>query len=157
MNYCEFNSPIGLILIAGDELGLRHIVLQAGALPMAAKPDWQHCPDGFKDAKRQLAEYFAGQRCEFDLKLAPQGTAFQCEVWQALQGIPYGKTASYGEIARAIGRPKAVRALGAANGRNPLPVVIPCHRVIGANGSLTGYAGGLELKQTLLALEHAHD
>ena len=105
------------------------------------------------EACRQLREYFAGQRRSFQLPLAPQGTPFQQQVWQALAEIPYGETRTYGEIAEAIGRKGASRAVGAANHRNPLPIFIPCHRVIGANGSLTGYAGGLETKRFLLALE----
>lgn len=104
-------------------------------------------------AERELQEYFAGQRRQFDLPLAPQGTPFQQSVWQALRQIPYGQTASYKQIAQAIGHPTACRAVGGANNKNPLPIFIPCHRVIGAGGSLTGYAGGLDLKQGLLALE----
>jgi methylated-DNA-[protein]-cysteine S-methyltransferase len=103
----------------------------------------------------QLAEYFRGDRRRFDLPLAPRGTDFQREVWRALADIPYGETRSYSEIARAIGRPRAVRAVGAANGRNPLPIVVPCHRVIGSDGSLTGFAGGLSAKTCLLELEGA--
>ena len=105
------------------------------------------------EAERQLAEYFAGKRKTFDLPLAPKGTAFQRSVWQALRDIPYGETRSYGEIARAVGNPKASRAVGMANHRNPVPVLIPCHRVIGADGTLTGYGGGTERKALLLALE----
>jgi len=101
----------------------------------------------------QLAEYFAGRRRTFDLELAPAGTPFQCDVWRALREIPYGETIPYSELARRIGRPKSVRAVGAANGANPIPIVIPCHRVIGMNGTLTGYGGGIEKKQWLLALE----
>lgn len=105
------------------------------------------------DAGTQLREYFAGERREFDLPLKPAGTEFQQAVWQALQNIPYGQTASYGEVARAVGRPKAVRAVGGANHKNPIVVIIPCHRVIGADGSLTGYGSGLPVKQKLLRLE----
>src|SRR5690606_32489233 len=101
----------------------------------------------------QLGAYFAGELQAFDLPLAPEGTPFQRTVWQALQSIPYGQTISYGELAQEIGRPTASRAVGAANGRNPLPIVIPCHRVIGGNGSLTGYGGGLRFKKALLSLE----
>jgi methylated-DNA-[protein]-cysteine S-methyltransferase len=101
----------------------------------------------------QLDEYFAGKRQEFDLPLAPAGTDFQCQVWQGLQEIPFGETWSYGELARHVGRPKASRAVGAANGLNPIPVIIPCHRVIGSNGKLTGFGGGLETKSFLLKLE----
>jgi methylated-DNA-[protein]-cysteine S-methyltransferase len=103
--------------------------------------------------RRQLGEYFAGRRRAFDLELAPRGTPFQLAVWQALRAIPYGETRSYGEVALAVGRPDAVRAVGAANGANPLPIVVPCHRVIGADGSLTGFGGGIEVKAYLLELE----
>ncbi|MBK9168153.1 MAG: methylated-DNA--[protein]-cysteine S-methyltransferase [Bryobacterales bacterium] len=105
------------------------------------------------EALRQLHAYFAGELHEFDLPLAPEGTPFQRRVWEALRAIPYGETRSYGDIAKAIGAPKASRAVGAANGRNPIPVVVPCHRVIGADGSLTGFGGGLAIKRTLLDLE----
>lgn len=107
-------------------------------------------------AARQLEEYFAGKRTIFDLPLAPQGTPFQQDVWHALCTVPYGKTASYGQIAARIGRPKACRAVGMANHTNPIPIFIPCHRIIGANGNLTGYGGGLDIKRALLALEAAH-
>lgn len=110
-------------------------------------------PAPCEPAARQLAEYFAGSRRAFDLELLPAGTAFQQAVWCELQNIDYGHTISYGELARRIGKPDAVRAVGAANGRNPIPVIIPCHRVIGSNGSLTGFGGGLALKRTLLAHE----
>lgn len=105
------------------------------------------------EAARQLAEYFDGRRREFELPLAPAGTAFRQQVWAALRDIPFGQTRTYGQIARAVGRPRACRAVGMANNRNPLPIVIPCHRVVGASGSLTGYAGGLEVKESLLRLE----
>lgn len=105
------------------------------------------------ELRRQLAEYFAGERQEFDLTLAPEGTPFERTVWEALRGIPFGQTRSYGEIAQAIGRPGAARAVGRANGANPIPIVVPCHRVIGSNGSLTGFGGGLEAKSRLLEIE----
>jgi len=103
--------------------------------------------------KRQLEEYFAGERTIFDIPLAPEGAPFEREVWRALEEIPYGETVSYGEIARRVGQPTAARAVGTANGRNPIAVIVPCHRVIGADGSLTGYGGGLERKRLLLELE----
>ena len=106
-----------------------------------------------ESAARQLEEYFDGRRRDFTLPLRPAGTAFQCEVWNALRAIPYGQTRSYGQIAEAVGRPAAARAVGMANHRNPLPIVIPCHRVIGASGALTGYAGGVEVKEALLRIE----
>jgi O-6-methylguanine DNA methyltransferase len=111
--------------------------------------------DIIETAARQLHEYFDGTRRDFDLPLAPEGTAFQCEVWRTLATIPYGQTWSYRDLAHAIGKPAAVRAVGAANGRNPLPIVLPCHRVIGADGSLTGFGGGLPIKAALLRLEGA--
>ncbi|SHI19220.1 methylated-DNA--[protein]-cysteine S-methyltransferase [Ferrimonas marina] len=153
MQYCEIPSPLGPILVAADDAGLRYLSFQAGAQPLTPQPQWQQDPARFTEVRAQLAAYFAGELSQFDLPLAPQGTEFQRQVWQALTEIPFGHTASYGDIAKAIGRPKAVRALGAANGRNPIALVIPCHRVIGADGSLTGYAGGLAIKQQLLTLE----
>jgi len=115
--------------------------------------DWREAPEPFVDAVAQLRAYFAGELTEFDLAFRPQGTPFQQSVWKALVGIPYGETTSYGAIAKAIGKPDAVRAVGAANGANPIPIVIPCHRVIGASGKLTGFGGGLDVKQKLLRLE----
>ena len=112
--------------------------------------------DAFKPVKQQLAAYFAGELTDFNLVLAPKGTDFQLAVWAALEKIPYGETCSYGDIANRIGKPDASRAVGAANGQNPLPIVIPCHRVIGSNGSLTGFGGGLDCKQFLLRLEQTH-
>ncbi|MBT8084706.1 MAG: methylated-DNA--[protein]-cysteine S-methyltransferase [Woeseia sp.] len=120
------------------------------------EPDWIFSEQPFAAARAQLTEYFAGERKDFDLKLCPTGTEFQLDVLRELQKIPYGTTASYADIARRIGRPKAVRAVGAANGRNPLPVIIPCHRVIGSGGQLTGFGGGLPTKEALLRLEMEH-
>ena len=116
----------------------------------------QH-PPIIVQTKQQLSEYFAGKRKRFSVKLNPAGTVFQQHVWQTLQTIPFGETTSYGDIATAIGNPKAARAIGMANNRNPIPIIIPCHRIIGRNGSLTGYAGGLPLKQALLTLEQQHE
>jgi methylated-DNA-[protein]-cysteine S-methyltransferase len=118
------------------------------------EPEWQESQRGpIAEAARQLREYFAGKRAQFDLLLAPEGTAFQRDVWRQLQEIPYGETISYGELARRVGNPKASRAVGSANGANPLPIVIPCHRVIAGDGTLGGFGGGLPTKQTLIALE----
>ncbi|MGK2926770.1 MAG: methylated-DNA--[protein]-cysteine S-methyltransferase [Lysobacterales bacterium] len=153
MNYRYIDSPIGEILIAGDDDGLHYIGFPEGKGRIEPSDGWTRNDAAFADAARQLAEYFAGERRSFDLKLAPHGTRFQLAVLQALQGIPYGETRSYADIARTVGNPKAVRAVGAANGRNPLPIVIPCHRVIGSNGSLTGFGGGIETKRFLLHLE----
>jgi methylated-DNA-[protein]-cysteine S-methyltransferase len=120
---------------------------------MAPKPEWKRSAAPFREVERQLREYFEGKRTAFDLHLHPKGTPFQLAVWKALMKIPYGATCSYGDIAKAIGRPQAVRAVGLANGRNPLPIVVPCHRVIGADGKLVGYGGGLTVKQALLDRE----
>lgn len=153
MYYTFLSSPIGQLLLAGDEDGLELLEFPAGGKPGKPSPDWQRRDGPFQEAKRQLNEYFAGERREFTVALKAHGTPFQLEVLKALQRIPYGETKSYAEIAREIGRPRAVRAVGAANGRNPLPIVIPCHRVIGSNGSLTGFGGGLPAKRFLLDLE----
>ncbi|WP_275060714.1 methylated-DNA--[protein]-cysteine S-methyltransferase [Ferrimonas lipolytica] len=153
MFYSELVTPLGKVLIVGDEQGLRQVAFQHGAQPQRIEADWQRNDQALAQARQQLCQYFAGERQQFELTLAPKGTEFQQQVWRALVEIPYGQTASYGEVANQIGKPKAVRALGAANGKNPLAVVVPCHRVIGANGTLTGYAGGLALKAQLLQLE----
>lgn len=153
MNYCYLDSPIGRLLLAGDEEGLKLLSFPKGKMAKNPEPDWVEDRQAFPEARKQMKEYFAGRRQQFDLKLAPHGTAFQLDVLRALQGIPYGKTLSYAELAKTIGRPRAVRAVGAANGRNPLPIIIPCHRVIGADGSLTGFGGGLPAKKKLLQLE----
>jgi len=154
MNYCYLDSPIGKLLIAGDAQAIHHISFPKNGKPAHPRPDWQESSSGpVAKAARQLREYFAGERIDFDLPLAPQGTGFQRSVWQRLREIPYGETISYGELAKRVGNPKASRAVGAANGQNPIPIVIPCHRVIGANGKLTGFGGGLPVKETLLALE----
>ena len=145
-------TPCGdLLLVAVDSA-----LVQAHFAPFAA-PAAPETPDEpvLAEARRQLAEHFAGERTDFDLPLAPPGTAFQQRVWAELQRIPFGTTATYGEIATRLGDPKAVRAVGLANGRNPIAVVVPCHRVIGSDGKLRGYAGGIERKQRLLALEDA--
>ena len=155
MRYRYLQTPVGTLLLAGNEC-LEIIGFPTGKGSVEPSPDWSEEGDAFPEACRQLLEYFQGERQQFDLDLKPHGTSFQLEVLAALTEIPYGETRSYAEIAAQIGRPKAVRAVGAANGRNPLPIVIPCHRVIGKNGSLTGFGGGLPLKQQLLELEHLH-
>jgi methylated-DNA-[protein]-cysteine S-methyltransferase len=156
MLYTHADSPVGPLLLAADEGGLRLIEFHSPRHPMARDSDWRQGDNDTLQATRgQLAEYFAGTRREFDLPLAPRGTDFQRSVWFLLASIPYGRTVSYGELASRVGRPSAVRAVGAANGRNPLPIVLPCHRVIGADGSLTGFGGGLPTKQFLLELERA--
>jgi methylated-DNA-[protein]-cysteine S-methyltransferase len=154
MNYSYLETPIGTLLIAGDVDAIRFIGFPKSGKAQQPEPDWRLSTRGaVGEAIRQLKEYFAGRRSEFDLPLAPEGTEFQREVWKRLQEIPYGETISYGELARRIGNPNASRAVGPANGSNPLPIVIPCHRVIGANGKLTGFGGGLPTKEALLALE----
>jgi methylated-DNA-[protein]-cysteine S-methyltransferase len=153
MQYCTLSSPVGELLLAGDVDGLRMVGFQDGLHPTKPQPDWQDDPRPFKKTITQLQEYFAGKRREFDLPLVPEGTAFQLKVWNTLRTIPYGKTWSYGELARRIRKPKASRAVGAANGQNPIPIIVPCHRVIGADGSLTGFGGGLKIKRILLELE----
>ena len=153
MYYCYLNSPIGDLLLAGDESALSLIGFPKGKMRHDPEPDWIFNEKPFAVTRQQLAEYFLGERKDFDLPLQLSGTEFQVQVLEELQRIPYGETTSYGDIATRIGRPKAVRAVGAANGRNPLPIVIPCHRVIGSSGDLTGFGGGLDLKEALLRLE----
>jgi len=144
---------LGDILLARNENGLSHISFQEGTSAIEETAVWQEDNTAFADVIAQLNAYFTGELREFDLPLAPEGTPFQQTVWQALQTIPYGTTSTYGDLAAGIGKPTASRAVGAANGRNPLPIVIPCHRVIGANGKLTGFRGGLRFKEELLSLE----
>lgn len=159
MYYCYLETPIGELLLAGDADGLTLIGFPKGSMRREPEPDWIFNEKPLGEARRQLREYFTGERREFDLSLKLSGTDFQVSVLRALQEIPYGQTVSYGEIARRIGRPRAVRAVGAANGRNPLPIVVPCHRVIGSTGDLTGFGGGLDTKEALLRLEaeNTHD
>jgi methylated-DNA-[protein]-cysteine S-methyltransferase len=151
--YDNLSTPIGRLRLVADEQGLREIWFETGRHQREPAPSWMHSPKALAFARVQLEEYFAGTRQMFELPLHPLGTPFQLAVWQELARIPYGTTLSYGELARRIGQPQAVRAVGAANGRNPLPIVLPCHRVIGANGSLTGFGGGLPTKRFLLAME----
>jgi methylated-DNA-[protein]-cysteine S-methyltransferase len=150
MNYSYVETPIGRLLLAGDEDAVRQIHFA----PNSPEAEWENrATEPIKEAAKQLMEYFSGRRTSFDLPLAPEGTSFQKSVWRQLCDIPYGETISYGELARRVGNPKASRAVGAANGQNPLPIVVPCHRVIGANGKLTGFGGGIPVKEALLALE----
>ncbi len=147
-------SPIGPLTLSGSGDVLSGLYMESHAPAAPPVPAGAVRDDtAFAAARAQLAEYFAGERTGFDLPLRLTGTPFQVDVWEALRAIPYGETVSYGELARRIGRPAAVRAVGLANGRNPVSIVVPCHRVIGANGSLTGYGGGLDRKRHLLALE----
>jgi methylated-DNA-[protein]-cysteine S-methyltransferase len=157
MYYCYLESPIGELLLAGDDDALTMIGFPKGAMRRDPDGDWIYNEKPFAVAIRQLTEYFAGERHEFDLPLRLDGTEFQLLVLEELRRIPYGETTSYGAIAARIGRPKAVRAVGAANGRNPIPIVVPCHRVIGSGGDLTGFGGGLDTKEALLRLEAEHN
>jgi len=151
----ETASPVGRLLLAGSVDALHRVHFQAGPRPLPAPPGYRHDRAPFADALAQLGEYFSGTRRTFRLRLAPAGTPFQLEVWSALQAIPYGETVSYGDLARRLRRPGSARAVGLANGANPLPIIVPCHRVIGADGALTGFGGGLGIKRALLSLEGA--
>ena len=156
IRYQIYPSRFGELGIAASEAGLVGIDLQSGLRPLPVKPEWQRGATALTDsAAAQLQAYFSGEIEAFDLPLDATGTPFQQSVWRALCAIPYGETRSYRELAEAIGNPKAVRAVARANGANPLSIVVPCHRVIGADGTLTGYAGGLEMKARLLVLEGA--
>ncbi len=156
-SYHDCHTPIGVLRLVGGEDSIERIDLPEDALE-PPDPAWRRSgdrlPTALAEAKRQLAEYFAGERREFDLPLGPRGTEFQQRVWAELCRIPFGQTISYGELAARIGQPKASQAVGQANRRNPLPIVVPCHRVIGSSGQLVGYTGGgLPVKQALLDLE----
>ena len=151
--YCTMPSPIGPLLLTATEVGLSGVFMEDHTGGPGPHPDWVHDPARLAAVVSQLERYFEGALHEFDLPLDMRGTPFQLEVWSALRKIPFGATASYRDLAAAVGRPNAVRAVGAANGRNPVSIVVPCHRVIGADGSLTGYGGGLPRKQFLLAHE----
>lgn len=152
-SYTWYESPVGPLLLAGSRDELNYVSFSSGRHAVAVEPGWSEERSCFSDAVRQLDEYFAGERKAFSLRLNPEGTEFQRAVWAELQKIPYGETISYKQLAERIGRGKAVRAVGAANGANPIPIIIPCHRVIGNDGSLTGFGGGLPLKKRLLEME----
>ncbi len=152
-HWCRMQSPIGDLILVEEDGELLEIGFTTGKRPSREPADGVENRAPFAAAIRQLEEYFAGKRTTFALNLAPRGTVFQRNVWNALLKIPFGAAVSYSDIARDIGNPNAVRAVGLANGRNPIPIVIPCHRVIGKDGSLTGYGGGLPIKQKLLAIE----
>ena len=153
--YDTFQSPCGGMLLAASEKGLSGVYFNRQKHHPKRGSDWRHAPDNahLKKAKKQLAEYFSGKRQEFDLELDPAGSPFQKRVWKAISGVPYGETISYGELARRCGFPEGARAAGHATGRNPIGIIVPCHRIVGAGGKLTGYAGGLDKKRALLALE----
>ncbi|HEY2459984.1 MAG TPA: methylated-DNA--[protein]-cysteine S-methyltransferase [Candidatus Acidoferrum sp.] len=151
--YTRMESPVGELLLAGDEVALRLVSFGGGKRAVPVEKEWKKDSAMFREVIRQLRAYFGGELKEFAVPLALEGTEFQLSVWRGLQKIPYGETVSYGELAERIGKPQAVRAVGAANGANPIPIIIPCHRVIGRNGSLTGFGGGLPTKAKLLEME----
>jgi methylated-DNA-[protein]-cysteine S-methyltransferase len=156
MRYTYADSPLGDLLFIGDHGGLTGMYMQTTRYPVNVGRDWVRDDKSFADVRQQMDEYFAGTRQDFDLQLNARGSGFQKRVWAALVKIPYGETASYGQIAAQLGSPDAARAVGLANGQNPISIIVPCHRVIGADGSLTGYGGGLPAKQFLLSLEASH-
>ena len=154
IRYAHVDSPVGALLVAVSDDGVCEVAFADG--PQARRQpeqEWIHDPSAVQQVAEQLGQYFTGERRQFELPLAAWGTEFQQAVWKALTDIPFGETRSYADVANAIGRPKAVRAVGAANGRNPISIIVPCHRVIGSNGALTGFGGGLPVKQYLLNLE----
>jgi methylated-DNA-[protein]-cysteine S-methyltransferase len=151
--YCTVDSPVGELLLLGDGTALIGLYMEVRRYAPALQPGWRRDPAAFSAARTQLAAYFAGELHRFELLLSPRGTPFQQRVWRALQDIAFGATESYGALAQRIGQPTASRAVGLANGRNPISIVVPCHRVIGSSGALTGYGGGIERKRWLLAHE----
>ena len=157
MWFDAFTTPIGTLSIACDLNGLRYVLFENNKYDVPGRDSWQRDVGITRMAREQIEQYFAHERQSFDLPLSPLGTDFQKKTWAMLAEIPFGKTWSYAELAGKIAAPKAVRAVGAANGRNPLPIILPCHRVIGSNGSLTGFAGGLSMKKWLLEHEGALD
>ncbi len=153
LHYTRVSSPVGPLLLAATERGLAVLEFARGEFPPRDGHTWIESPQHTEMCRRQIEEYFAGERKQFDFPLDLHGTEFEQRCWLALLEIPYGETRSYADIARAIGNPKACRAVGLANGKNPIAIVVPCHRVVGANGNLTGYGGGLDIKRKLLELE----
>jgi methylated-DNA-[protein]-cysteine S-methyltransferase len=153
MWFDEFKSPIGKLRVAVDERGLRYVLFDSNKHPPKHISDWLRDCSPTRQAREQLLQYFAGEIKTFELAISFDGTEFQQRTWNQLASIPYGKTWSYSDLAIRVGSPKAVRAVGSANGRNPIPIVLPCHRVIGSNGSLTGFGGGLPIKKWLLEHE----
>jgi len=155
LTYCYMESPVGRLLLAGEGKTLHFLSFPSGHKALRPKPQWRRADGTFAEAQHQLAAYFSGALRRFDLPLALTGTDFQKRVWTALRTIPFGETRSYGWLAREIGKPSASRAVGAANGANPIPIIVPCHRVIGSTGALTGFGGGIEIKKFLLEHEGA--
>lgn len=158
MYYAKIDTPLCPITLVGDEDGLQRLYMHTDdeQYPLTMADDWVENPSFFEDITRQLIAYAQGTLKDFKVKLNPQGTDYQKKAWKALTDIPYGDCKTYKEQAIATGNPKAARAVGSANGKNPIPIIIPCHRVIGSNGRLTGFAFGLGIKKTLLALERHH-
>jgi methylated-DNA-[protein]-cysteine S-methyltransferase len=154
--YDVFDSPIGPLVVAAVDGAIVHLLLPNGGQPAHVAPEWHRAPKKLGDVRAQLAAYFAGKLIAFDFDLAPRGTDFQRRVWSELRRIPYGDTTSYAELARRIGNPNAMRAVGAANGANPIAIIVPCHRVIGHDGQLVGFGGGLPAKRWLLDHERHH-
>lgn len=156
IRFMEVTAPVGRLFIAGSDEGLWLIEFERPRHPEPRAAEWEPRDTALlRETRKQLAAYFAGRLRTFDLPIATRGTTFQRRVWHALRDIPYGDTRSYGDIARHLGKPTATRAVGAANGRNPVPIVVPCHRVLGSDGSLTGFGGGIDTKRFLLRLEGA--
>jgi methylated-DNA-[protein]-cysteine S-methyltransferase len=156
IHYSLMDSPAGTLLLAASSRGLRCLQFHRGKLPAAARNEtWIESPSHLRPYEEKIQAYFRGELRDFDFELDLVGTDFQKKCWNALRAIPYGQTCSYAELARKVGRPNAFRAVGQANHRNPVAIIVPCHRVIGANGTLTGYGGGLEVKEKLLQLEGA--
>jgi len=151
--YTTFESPVGPLLLAGDSDALCLVSFESSKHAAPPQGDWKHDNAPFAEVIRQLQAYFRGELRQFDVPLALEGTEFQRRVWNALQAIPYGETISYLQLAERIGNSRAVRAVGLANGSNPIPIIVPCHRVIGSDGSLTGFGGGISTKKKLLELE----
>ncbi len=153
MYYTKTESPLGPLLLVANDRGLRFLSFAARKRALVPRPDWTQDKTPFREAILQLQAYFRGELKEFDLRLDLKGSTFQLRVWESLRAIPFGETISYGELARCIGQPKAARAVGLANSLNPIPIIVPCHRVLGSNGNLTGYGGGLSIKEKLLSFE----
>ena len=156
MFYYVLQSPVGRLLLVGNRDGLTRLQFQDGKHPQPIHDQWKKDRRAFEDVISQLEDYFDGRRKRFSVKLSQEGTDFQQRVWKALKSIPYGETVSYGDIAKQIGNPQASRAVGAANGNNPISIIVPCHRVVGHNGKLVGFGGGLPIKQSLLELEQRY-
>ncbi len=156
MRYRIIESPVGPLTLAGNDKALTNLHMQNQSHPPKGRDAWVLDEQAFPEVLDQIDAYFAGELTEFDVTLSLEGTPFQRQVWSTLRGIPFGETVSYGEVAARIGRPAASRAVGLANGRNPVAIIVPCHRVVGSTGTLTGYAAGLARKQKLLDLEQSH-